>query len=547
MMFKVNVAGHGVIHLDSPMMGQEILSLATDCTHHTVMAWRVNRILRPLGWVLNEDAEVEFVDTRSFEGMGIYHKTLIFLLVIACKKALGRDVLVRHSMNDAYYCRLAGDPVTEDEVQCIKAEMRQLIQMRLPIHMATLPLDKARRVFASQGNDDKEQLLKWTGYDPVVLYRCAGIYGHFGLPLAANTSMVDVFDLTLYEPGFLLSFPAIGDPSKLAPLRIVPKIMDVFREYSHWLEILGVSTMDSVHQKIANGKALELVLISEAFHNDALARVATNILARPKTRLVCLAGPSSSGKTTTSQRLCVQLQVGGKNPVTIALDNYYVNREVTPKDENGEYDFEALEALDLPLLNEHLEALLAGEEVETPKFDFVTGTRKKGARMRLKENDILIIEGIHGLNDKLAESIPREMKYKVFISPLTGVNLDRHNRIGTTDTRLLRRMVRDYRTRGYGPESTLERWPSVIRGSEKHIFPYEERADVLFNTSLIYELCVLKGYAEPLLRSVPEYSPAYGEAQRLLSMLHFVPVMPSENIPNTSIMREFIGGGCFDI
>ena len=271
------------------------------------------------------------------------------------------------------------------------------------------------------------------------------------------------------------------------------------------------------------------------------------MLARPQVRLLCLAGPSSSGKTTTSQRLSIQLQVGGKKPVPLALDNYYVDRDQTPLDEDGEYDFEALEALDVQLINDHLEALLAGEEVVVPHFDFVTGKRKPGKKLSLRANDILIIEGIHGLNNKLSSSISDELKYKIFISPLTGVSLDRHNRIGTTDTRLLRRMVRDHRTRGYAPENTLLRWPSVIRGSQKHIFPYEEEADVLFNTSLVYELSVLKGYAEPMLRSVSEMSPAYGEAQRLLSILHFVPGIPSDNVPNLSIMREFIGGGCFDL
>ncbi|MCL2684416.1 MAG: nucleoside kinase, partial [Synergistaceae bacterium] len=362
----------------------------------------------------------------------------------------------------------------------------------------------------------------------------------------STTAILKTFDLNWYAPGFLLRFPSITASDVLPPLQVVPKLMDVFREYSSWLGVLGLSTMDSLHRRVAMGKSLELILISEAFHGEALSRISNHIIERETVRLICVAGPSSSGKTTTSKRLAIQLQVSGKNPIALALDNYYVDREKNPRDENGNYDFEALEALDVDLINEHINALLAGEEVQLPRYDFVTGTRKPGPKLKLDLNDILIIEGIHGLNDKLTRDIHHEGKCKVFISPLTGVNLDAHNRIGTTDIRLLRRLVRDYRSRGHSPERTLLMWPSVIKGSHKHIFPYEEGADMLFNSSLVYEISVLKGYAEPLLRAVLENSPAYGEASRLLSMLQFAPVIPSENVPNLSILREFIGGGCFE-
>jgi uridine kinase len=322
--------------------------------------------------------------------------------------------------------------------------------------------------------------------------------------------------------------------------------MDVFREYSNWLDVLGLSTMDSLHERVASGRSLELILMSEAFHGETLARISREIMARGSVRLVCLAGPSSSGKTTASKRLAIQLQILGKNPVALALDDYYVDRSLTPRDDQGNYDFEALEALDVELINEHLNALLRGEEVQLPKYDFVVGNRKPGRKLKLAEDDILIIEGIHGLNDRLTSNISPDRKYRVFISPLTGTNLDSYNRIGTTDTRLFRRLVRDYRARGHGPEHTLLMWPSVIKGSHLHIFPYEEGADALFNSSLVYEISVLKGYAEPLLRAIPERSEAYSEARRLLTMLSFVPVIPSENVPNLSILREFIGGSCFN-
>ena len=536
------------VYSDTPIMGHEVLALCDfeDSARGFVVAWRVNRILRPMSWMIDDDADVEFVDTSSFEGVEIYRSSLIFILVIACKRVLGKDVGVRYSMNSSYYCELPGETATEEDVTKIRDEMKKIVASALPIQMEIIPLDKSRRIFERQGNSDRARLIQWTGKDPVVLYRCAGIYGYFGEPLASTTDMLKVFDLDWYAPGFLLRFPALAESNVLPPLQVVPKLMDVFREYSSWLDVLGLSTMDSIHERVASGKSLEMILISEAFHGETLTRVSNQIIERGTVRIVCLAGPSSSGKTTTSKRLAIQLQVKGKNPIAMALDNYYVDREKTPRDENGNYDFEAIEAIDVELINEHISALLEGEEVQLPRYDFVAGIRKSGPKLKLDMDDILIIEGIHGLNDKLTRDIPSEKKYKVFISPLTGVNLDTHNRIGTTDIRLLRRLVRDHRTRGHSPERTLLMWPSVIKGSHKHIFPYEEGADLLFNSSLVYEISVLKGYAEPLLRAIHESSPAYGDAVRLLSMLQFAPVIPSENVPNISILREFIGGGCLE-
>ncbi|MDR0616104.1 MAG: nucleoside kinase [Synergistaceae bacterium] len=534
------------ITLDTPMMGHEVLTLAGLGGKDRTMAWRVNRMLRPLGWVIDEDADVEFVDMSTMEGLEIYVRTLTFVMALACKRALSRDIIVRYSMGASYYCELTGGPSSDEDVEAIRNEMTRLVSMALPIHMAILPLDKARRIFDRQGDMDKARLMQWTGVDPITVYRCAGMCGYFGAPLAASTAMLGAFDVTKYSPGFLLRFPSISNVNEVPPVQVVPKLMDVFREYSTWLSVLGLSTMDSLHDRVSNDQSLDLILLSEAFHSETLSRIAHEVIERKDTRLVCLAGPSSSGKTTTSRRLAIQLQVYGKNPVALGLDDYYVNREETPLDENGNPDFEALEALDVPLVNQNLEELLAGREVQLPKFDFLSGTRKKGRRLRLKDGDILIIEGIHGLNDKLTARIAPEAKYKVFISPLTGVSLDTYNRIGSTDIRLLRRIVRDHRKRGHSPEVTLKMWPSVVKGSHKHIFPYEEGADILFNTSLVYEIAVLKGYAEPLLRAIHESSPSYGEASRLLSMLSFAPVIPSENVPNLSILREFIGGSCFD-
>ena len=549
--FNVNVVqtdSVNKVYSDIPIMGHEVLAHCSmdDSARERVIAWRVNRILRPMSWMVDDEADAEFVETSSFEGAEIYRNTLIFILVIACRKALNREVTVRYSMSNSYYCEISGEPATEEDVAKVREEMIRIISSSLPIQTAILAQDKARRIFERQGNKDRARLIRTTGADPVMLYRCAGIYGYFGVPLAATTGKLNTFDLNWYAPGFLLRFPSITAPNVLPPLQVVPKRMDVFREYTSWLSVLGLTTMDSLHERVAMGKSLELILISEAFHGEALARIANHVIDLGTVRLICVAGPSSSGKTTTSKRLATQLQVKGKNPIALALDDYYVDREMSPRDENGNYDFEAVEALDVALINEDIGALLAGEEVRLPHYDFVTGKRKPGPKLKLRSDDILIIEGLHGLNEILTKNVPRENKCKLFISPLTGVSLDSHNRIGTTDIRLLRRVVRDCRTRGKSPEVTLLMWPSVIKGSQKHIFPYEEGADMLFNSSLVYEIPVLKGYAQPLLRAVPEDSQAYGEAQRLLSMLQFVPIIPSENVPNLSILREFIGGGCFE-
>jgi uridine kinase len=544
--FEIRVKDNGRVFAELPLEGREILSMSGFRGNGPVVAWRVTRILRSLDWSVDADADVEFVDAGSFEGMETYRHTLSFLMVLACNRSLGRDVFVRHSMSDGYYCELSGGEADPDSVDRIRQGMRELIDRDLPIRREVLPVDRAIRIFERQGNADKARLMRWASIDPIVAYRCADTYGYFFAPLAPSTGAVKVFDLISYPPGMVLRFPGLADPENLPPFRAVSSLAEVFREYSQWLDVLGVSTMDSLHEMVSSGRALDLILVSEALHGEALARIAREIVNRPEVRLVCLAGPSGSGKTTTARRLAVQLRVCGKRPVPLFLDDYFVSRDRTPRDEAGDYDFEALEALDLPLINEHLRGLLAGEEVQTPKFDFHTGRRSPGRPLRLDPDQILIIEGIHGLNDRLTEAVPEETKHRIFVSPLTGVSLDRHNRTSTTDNRLLRRLVRDFRVRGYSPQNTLLRWPSVIRGSHRHIFPYQQRADVMFNSAMVYELGVLKGYAEPLLRSIREDSPAFGEAQRLLTWLRFVPFIPAENVPNLSILREFIGGSCFE-
>ncbi|MCF7936604.1 MAG: nucleoside kinase [Synergistales bacterium] len=547
MAIEVRVAGKGAITSERPLSGRDVLRRVAPGDADHVMAWRVNRYLRPLGWVVDEDAEVEFVDTSSFEGIEVYRRTLSWVLALACRRALGVDVFVRHSISHSYYCELAEGEITEEKVARVRDAVQALIDQDIPIVPEVLPLDKVRRIFNRQGNHDKARLFRWAAQDPVNLYRCGKRYGFFYAPLAPSTGFVGTFDLLYYPPGMVLRFPTVAYPTGLPPFHASSHLVDVFREYGQWLDVLNVSTMASLHEQVAQGRAQDLILISEAFHSQRLARLAEEIGRHRDIKVLCLAGPSASGKTTTARRLEVQLQVCGLQPVTLSLDNYFLSREQTPRDEEGNYDFEALEALDLERINSDLSRLVAGEEVQLPRFDFVTGSRKPGRTVRLGERNVLIVEGIHGLNDRVTASVPPDRKYRLFVAPLTGVSLDRHNRTSTTDNRLLRRLVRDHNTRGYSPERTLLQWPSVVRGSHRHIFPHQEHADAMFNTALIYELSVLKGYAEPLLRTVSEESPVFGDAQRLLAMFRYVPVVPADKVPIVSIIREFIGGGCFEV
>ncbi len=548
MAFTIEVVDGPVFSSDVPITGKAVLSEAVpDGTNKNIVAWRVNNYLRPLDWVIEDDSRVVFVDTSSFEGMDVYRRSLSFLLALACKKGLSKDIYARHSISEGCYWEFLDGEVSEEEIVAIKAMMAELVERDLPFIRKIVSLDKARRVFERQGSGEVARLFQWGAVDPVELYRCADMYGYFYAPLAPSTGFLKLYDLKKLGPGMVLQFPTVSHPASLPPFRASKNLSGVFLDYANWLEVLGLRTMDSLHKKVAEGKTNELILLSEAFHSNRLGRIADEIVSRPKVKVVAIAGPSGSGKTTFSERLKIQLLVFGRNPVTLAMDNYFVDRENTPRDEEGNYDFEVVEALDLELLEEQLGRLLAGEEVVTPRFDFIEGRKKPGKKIKLGPRDVLIMEGIHGLNAKVTCAVPKDEKYGIFVSPLTGVNFDNHNRTSTTDNRLLRRLVRDSRTRGHTAEATLLMWPKVIRGSMQYVFPYQKRADAMFNSSLPYELPALRAYVDPILHTVPEASPVYGEAQRLLSMVKYVPMIPTENIPNNSIIREFIGGSCFDV
>ena len=548
MAFTVEVSNGPAFSSDVPITGRSVLSESNpDGERGNIVAWRVNNYLRSLDWVIEDNAKVEFIDTSTFEGMEVYRRSLSFLLVLACKRGLAKDILIRHSISEGCYWDFVEGEVTEDDISDIKTTMNELIEKDLPFIRKIVSLDKARRIFDRQGSGEVARLFQWGAVDPVELYRCADMYGYYYAPLAPSTGYLKLYGLKKLGPGMVLQFPTIGYPSSLPPFRASKNLSGVFLEYTKWLDVLELRTMDSLHKKVAEGKGQEVILISEAFHSSRLGQIADDISSRPKVKAVTIAGPSGSGKTTFSERLKIQLLVTGRHPVTLAMDNYFVDREHTPRDEDGNYDFEVVEALELELLQDHLKRLLSGEEVVTPQFDFIEGRKKPGKIIKLGPRDILIIEGIHGLNSKVTCAIPDGEKYGIFVSPLTGVNFDNHNRTSTTDNRLVRRLVRDARTRGHSAESTLMMWPKVIRGSMKYVFPYQKRADAMFNSSLPYEMAALRAYVDPILHKVPEGSPVYGEAQRLLSMIKFVPIIPTESIPNNSIIKEFIGGSCFDV
>ena len=544
--FTVHIKDNGSLTSERPLKGQEVLLACGKDGESNIVAWRVNNYLRSLDWTVDDDCFVEFVDTSSFEGMEVYRRSLSFLLVLASKRALSEDVFIRHSISDGYYCELESGSVSEDKVWAIKEELKRLVASDIPLKREIISGDKAIRIFTRQGNVDKANLFRWAAVDPIEVYRCNDMYGYFYAPLAPSTGYMKVFDLVSYEQGMVLRFPTVAYPQGLPPFMPSKRLSEVFTQYAKWLDILGVSTMESLHGLVSRGESNDVIQISEALHSQWLSHLAEMIATNDDIRLICIAGPSASGKTTTAQRLRIQIQVFGKRAFMISLDDYFVERERTPRDEKGNYDFEALEALDLDLINDNLIKLIEGFEVELPRFNFFTGNRERGRTVRLGKDTIIIVEGIHGLNESISQSVPEAQKWRLYVSPLTGINLDRHNRTSTTDNRLIRRLVRDHRTRGKSPEDTLLQWPSVIRGAQRHIFPYQERAHVMFNSATVYELAVLKGYAEPLLRNIHEDSPMFGEAQRLLTFLHYVPFMPADEVPNNSIIREFIGGSCFE-
>lgn len=513
---------------------------------------RVNNKVEDLNFKVYYNKDVEFLDITSASGMRTYVRSLCFILTKAISELYPNgNILLEHPVSKGYFCKLCIDrTIGLDDVIRIKQRMQEIIKADLPFIRHEKHTDEIIRLFKERGMDDKVKLLETSGQ----LYSCYQQLGdtidsYYG-SLVPSTGYIRLFDIVKYYDGLLLRIPNRKNPDKLEEVVKQEKMLDVFQEYHRWNEILGISTVGDLNQACNRGMATDLINVSEALQEKKIVRIADEITNRnengQRVKLVLISGPSSSGKTTFSKRLSIQLMTNGLRPYPISLDDYFVNREDTPLDENGQHDFESLYALDLPFFEAQLKALLAGEEVELPRFNFNIGKREpSGKKLRIDDNMILILEGIHALNPALTPNIPAANKYKIYVSALTTILLDNHNYIPTTDNRLLRRIIRDYKYRSHSAEATINRWPSVRAGEEKWIFPYQEYADAMFNSALIFELAVLKDHVEPVLRKVPNNSPAYSEAHRLLRFLsHFVPVQ-DEELPPTSLLREFLGGSSF--
>ncbi|MEG0498282.1 MAG: nucleoside kinase [Alistipes sp.] len=518
---------------------------------HPFLAALVNNHIKELNYKIYTPATLHFVDITSFEGIRVYQRTAWFTLQKAVRNLYpNRKFYIRHSMGSGFYCEVEGvDKFTPTDADALRRHMHEIVDQNIPIERTKALTSEVRARYQAQGLDDKVALLDTRPRLYSELYTLDGLASYFYGSLAPSTGYVTLFDIEPYYKGFYLALPLRTAPNKIGANIHRDKMFDIFREYQSWVNVMGVPTVGDVNSKILSHDAGGFIKVAEAFHERKLAAIADTVAeanASHGTRMVLISGPSSSGKTTSARRLSIQLGVLGLKPVLISLDDYFVDRKKTPKDENGEYDYEALEAIDIELFNSHLRRLMQGESVDIPRYDFITGKRQwHKTALTLDKRSILIIEGIHGLNPRLTPSIPDAQKFKIYVSCFTSVAMDNVSRISTTDNRLLRRLTRDFTQRGADAEATLSRWASVRRGEEKHIFPYQENADVMFNSSLFYEISVLRYFAEPILRTVPDTIPEYDEARRMLKFLdNFTPLAPDE-IPPTSILREFIGGSSF--
>ena len=507
----------------------------------------VNGELRELTYAVQIDSRVQIIDMTDADGSRIYRRSLVFLLEVAFQDLFAPARLtVDHSVSSGgYFCQVLDRPaLSQAELGQLKARMFELAERDLPLTRELVSLTEAIEYFQAMKMPDKVRLLKYRQKESLVLYTLDGHRDYHHGYMVPSSGYIRWFDLLNADSeGFVLQFPHRQSPKDLLPMPDYPKLLNSFRQYGRWLERLGVETVGALNDTIASGRIREIVLVAEALHEQQVAGIARQIVDRSNmARVVLIAGPSSSGKTTTSKRLAVQLLAQGISPLPIEMDNYFLDRDLTPRDENGQYDFERLETVNTSLLGDHLHRLISGEEVQLPKYDFKQGRSLPGEVVHLGKDQLIILEGIHGLNPRLLPDMPPEQTYRLYVSCLTQLNLDHYNRISTTDSRLLRRIVRDARDRGYSAQSTIARWESVRRGEKRHIFPYQENADAMFNSALVYELAALRSFAEPLLRQVPFGTPEFVEAKRLLAFLEWFLPVESDLLPDNSILREFVGG-----
>ena len=516
-------------------------------THGPVSA-RVNNKVEGMHYRVYNSKDVEFLDMASASGSRAYTRTLFFVLCKAVQDIYpNTDVVIDIPVSNGFYVDIRlGRPVVEEDVNILRRRMQEIIDAKMPIRRYMVPTEDAIALFQEKGDVEKVKLLKTSGSIYTTYYKIGEYVDFYYGTLLTNTSGLYLFGLEKYYDGMLLRIPSLKNPDVLGEMTKQDKMFDIFKEHHRWQDILGIRTVGDFNQAIDAGHATDIINISEALQEKKIANIAEDIANRQGVKLVLLAGPSSSGKTTSCKRLSIQLAVNGLKPLQISLDDYFVDRDKTPKDDNGEYDFESIYALNLDLLNEQFNALFRGEEVELPKYDFPSGKSvKSGKKLKMEPNNVLVVEGIHALNPELTAHIPQEQIYRVYASALTTILLDNHNYIPTTDNRLLRRIIRDYKYRGVSAQETIHRWPSVRTGENKWIFPYQENADAMFNTAMLYELSVLKMQAEPLLQQVPENCEEHAEAYRLLKFLKYFKGIPYNNLPPTSLLREFLGGSSF--
>jgi len=528
------IAGDVDVHLKNPIVGA-----------------LVNNKLKELTYQVYKPKKVRFIDVTHDDGMRMYNRSLIFVLFKAiCELYPKSELSVRHPISNGIYCTLEKDNIflTELDIEKIRQRMASIIEADMPFEREEMLTEEAIDIFEKHNLQAKTSLLKTRGNVFTSVYYLDGTVDYFYGHLVPSTGFLKVFDLQPFYNGMLLRLPDQENPGQLRPYIQQKKLLKIFSEFKRWGKILNVKNIGDLNRMVKTGQIDDLIKISEALHEKKVGQIADKIRKkRKKLKLILISGPSSSGKTTFSKRLDVQLKVNGLNPVKISLDNFFVNREDNPVDENGNYDFEALEAIDVELFNQKILELMEGKEIDVPKFSFEEGKRYyDGEKLSVKKKDLIIVEGIHGLNPKLTGKIPEENKYKIYVSALTSISIDGHNLIKTSDNRLIRRMIRDYKYRGYHSAETISRWPSVRRGEEKNIFPYQEEANIMFNSALLYELSVLKKHAEPLLREVQPNQQEYNAAQRLLKFFSYFLSVSDEEIPPTSIIREFLGGSSFE-
>lgn len=527
----------------------ELAKRAQDEYKYRIIAAKVDNEIKELSYILNKDAIIELIDISDEDGMRIYKRSLYFLLIKAVYDIFPkRKVRIGHSISKGIYCEIVGKEITyKEDIVSIEKRMYELVEKKIEFKKRILDVKDAREILFKSGRHDRLGAIEYREKSYISIYNCDGFEDYFYGYMVPDTGYLKYFKLVEYLNGIIMIYPKTKDPTVIPPFIEQNILFSIFKEFKTWGRILGVENVGALNNIAIKHDIGDLIRISEALHEKKLAQIADMIMAsNEKKRIILISGPSSSGKTTFAKRLSTQLKVNGMKPVTISLDDYFKNRENTPIDEKGEYDFEELEAIDIELFNNQLLNLINGAEVEIPIYDFNTGSRKKsGRKLSINNEQILLIEGIHGLNEKLTSKVPKGIKFKIYVSAITSMNIDDHNRIPTTDTRMIRRIVRDYYYRNCNVVDNIKRWSSVRRGEEKNIFPFQEEADIMFNSALIYELGVLKTYAEPLLKEIDKTVPQYSEARRLIEFLsYFVPIN-SKEIPRNSIIREFIGGSCF--